>query len=100
MACMVLGSSLPDRNSKKETVTDYISIVTAVGHNRQLPTAPPVRLLPTLPGRDRWATRDRRACWCVEKAHDHAELLLKRVLVLGGALNVKRANIYKPVWAV
>ncbi len=36
MACMVLGSSLPDRNSKKETVTDYISIVTAVG---QPPTA-------------------------------------------------------------
>ncbi len=36
MACMVLGSSLPDRNSKKETVTDYISVVTAVG---QPPTA-------------------------------------------------------------
>ena len=35
MACMV-GSSLPDRNSKKETVTDYISVVTAVG---QPPTA-------------------------------------------------------------
>jgi len=33
---MVLGSSLPDRNSKKETVTDYISVVTAVG---QPPTA-------------------------------------------------------------
>ena len=36
MACMVLGSSLPDRNSKKETVIDYISVVTAVG---QPPTA-------------------------------------------------------------
>ncbi len=36
MACMVLGSSLPHRNSKKETVTDYISVVTAVG---QPPTA-------------------------------------------------------------
>jgi len=36
MSCMVLGSSLPDRNSKKETVTDYISVVTAVG---QPPTA-------------------------------------------------------------
>ncbi len=36
MACMVLGSSLPDRNSKKETATDYISVVTAVG---QPPTA-------------------------------------------------------------
>jgi len=36
MACMVLGSSLPDRNSKKETVTEYISVVTAVG---QPPTA-------------------------------------------------------------
>jgi len=36
MACMVLGSSLPDRNSKKKTVTEYISVVTAVG---QPPTA-------------------------------------------------------------
>jgi len=33
---MVLGSSLPDRNSKKKTVTEYISVVTAVG---QPPTA-------------------------------------------------------------